>query len=55
MNTSDAIREGVKIGIDIARRHPEKTAKELLADVDNIQTQLHKLSTKQLKKIINAP
>lgn len=48
---SEALRQGISLGILLARKQPEKSHAELMAEIEDLQKQLKALPTKELKKI----
>ena len=53
MTITQALRKGIKLGIDLARDNPDKPALELIQDCDNMQTFLKTLPDDVLEEIIN--
>ena len=51
MTFKKALRQGISLGISLGREQPDKTCEELMAEIDNLNVQLEKLSMKDLKKL----
>lgn len=51
---TEALRRGTELGFNAARKYPERSCEEFMADIDHLQEQLKGKSTKELNRIIEA-